>query len=428
MIKYEYVDRIIYDLINSGSSISYLKELRTNSIDILSKDISLNEALNEICAEIEYLSHMFLDKRNMFDTNIISGFSTGIYLPDYKSGSFKYTLVGGNASRSNDNKIDFNTVFDVASITKLYTLLLAFKLEELGYINLDDKVSDLNHDFINLGDYTLNDLIKLYGELRTQGNINNATSCEEAYEIFKTLYVFNNDKNLIKYNDFGSMVIADTISKVISDKLGKQMSFDEIMYEYLFKPLNLNHTMFNPTSNISGNGYSCNYPHDPKARLFNGVQGHAGIFTNSSDLMSLSDMLFLRKFLNQEHLSRLSKSNNPNSIKGNMGLYLKHPDGYKMTYNPSEYSHESFTSQGWTGSIASFDLINRIHNSILVNAIVEDESDKISNNKPKMFLETFDQYQMNIVKRIMLMYIVKKYYNRYCNISEDIEVKRTLKI
>ncbi len=429
MINYEMIDKILFDLVNSGSNISYFKELRDRSIAEIKKDIDLKEVLESISEEIEYLSFMFLNVKNRYDTNVISGLMTGIYLPDYSSGSFKYVLVGGDKSRTEDDKVNLYTIFDVASITKLFTLLLAFKLEELGYIDLDTKVVDINPDFKGLEDYTLNDLIKLYGEIRTNGNINDAKDEMEAYQILKTLYVKNNDRSTIKYNDFGSMVIEDTICKVISKELGQDLSFDQIMYLFLLKPLKLKNTGFNPaTKNVSGNGYSNQYPHDPKARLFNGVQGHAGLFTNSSDLMYLADGLFERRFLNREHMSRLTMGNIPGAVKGNMGLYLKHPDGHLMTYTPNEFSNQSFTAQGWTGSIASFDLHNQIHNSILVNAIIDGEGEAVINNKPKSFLESFDNYQIELVKRIMLMYVVKKYYNKYCRINENIELRRVLSI
>ncbi len=428
MKHYDIIDSIINELINSGSNISYLKELRRKSVDEIRKDKSLEDILFDISKDIEYSSYMFLNKKNNFNTNVISGFSTSIFLGDNNS-NLKYILLGGTKSRNSNTKIDFNTVFDIASITKLYTLILAFKLEELGLINLDDRVVDINPEFNMLGDFTLNDLIKLYGEMQTDGNINSASSYNEAYEIFKTIHLVSDSRNSIKYNDFGSMIISNTIEKVISEKLGKKITFDEIMNTYLIKELDLNHTMFNPKSdNVSGNGYSFNYPHDPKAKIFNGVCGHAGLFTNSMDLMKVADSLFNNSYLDDSHKKRLYECNINGSVKGNMGLYLKHPLGYEMTYNPSELSSSSFTSQGWTGSIASFELRNKIHNSILVNAIIDDNDNKLLNNKPLLFSESFDKYQMQIVKIMMLMYVIKKYYEKYYHIKESIEMKRVLSL
>ena len=93
---------------------------------------------------------------------------------------------------------------------------------------------------------------------------------------------------------------------------------------------------------------------------------------------------------------------------------------------PSELSDYSFTSEGYTGSIASFDLKNKIHNSILVNAIINDEKTKMINDKPVGFMEASDSYQTQLIKNIMLMYVIKKYYNKYLNVKEDIILRRVI--
>ena len=427
MACYDKVNGIIDELLCTGSKLPYVDELRKQSIDAVLKDKSLSDVLSDITDEIASVTSDFLAEKNQFGTNLISGISTGIYLP--YGGKTKCVLVGGTNSRDRDDKVDFDTIFDVASITKLFTLLLAFKLEENGFINLDTRVCDINPDFDKL-DFTLNDLIRLYGEIRTEGRIDNASSFEEAYEIFKTLNVKSDDKSKCKYNDLGAMVLADTITKVVGKKLGEDLSYEEIMNRFFLKPLGLSHTMFNPkTSNISGSGYSNLYPHDPKARLFNGVGGHAGLFTNSGDLMVLTDALLRTDFLRKNHIDRLSQENIKGKILGNNGLYLWDPRGSEVTFTPVEYSKgHSFTSQGYTGSIASFDLRKGIHNSILVNAIDRDLEERLFKEKPRGFAEYFDKYEMQVVKRTMLMYVVKKYYNKYCRSQEDIEIKRTLSI
>ena len=182
------VDKIFEELIKSGSEISYLKELREKSLDIAKKDINLSETLEDITKEIQEQTYEFLNGKNKDNINYISGISSCIYLPDFKNnGEYKLRLIGGNISRNLDIKVDEHTMFDVASITKLYTIILLFKLSELGFINLDDKIADINPNFKGLEDFTFNDLIRLHGELRTNGNITQATSKEEAYEKFKNL-------------------------------------------------------------------------------------------------------------------------------------------------------------------------------------------------------------------------------------------------
>lgn len=429
------IDNILNNLVNKGSQIDYLKQLREQSLNITKKDIDLEEALNNIAKEIEEQTNEFLNQKNINNVNYISGISSCIYLPDFKNnGEYKLKLIGGNISRNIDLKINETTMFDIASITKLFTLILLFKLVELKFFNLDDKISDINPDFKGLEDFTFNDLIRLHGELRTNGNVAQANSKEEAYEILKTLYLISNSREENKYTDFGSIVISDTIEKVVSKCLRREMTFDEIMNRFLIKPLGLSRTEFNPmTSNVSGNGNNKSYVHDPKARILGGALGHAGIFTTSDDLARLAKGLYSINYVNKgliskEHFSKLGEITFPNSKqsnKGNLGIYVKHPLGYEKTFTSPEFSTGSFSHQGWTGALATFDPNNLIHQNILVNAIYSDEDkEKVRNDKPVGFGVAFEEYQKQITRNTMLLYTIKQYYNLYCDVKKDIDVTK----
>jgi len=433
----ERIDSILDELTNKGSKIDYLKQLRNDSLKIVKKDIDLDEALASITKEIKDKTEEFLTKRNKYDVNYISGISTCIYLPDFENnGEYKLKLIGGDTGRGKSIKVNEDTLFDVASITKLYTLILLFNLEKLGLINLNAKIKDINPDFQNLQDFTLNDLVRMHGELRTDGNILDANSEEEAYDILKTMYLSSNSRDENKYTDFGAMVISDTIEKVISDKLGKKMTFEEIMDRYLLHPLQLYQTQYNPEGhNLSGNGDKKRKPHDPKARILGSAFGHAGLFVTSDDLARLSKSIYSINYFNKRvhagilkkyHVDRLGEITFPESKqsnKGNLGIYVKHPLGYEKSFTPPEFSKGSFSHQGWTGSIATFDPNNFIHQNVLVNAIYSDEDkEKVKNDKPVGYMSAFEEYQKQITRNTMIMYVAKKYYNKYCNVKENIDV------
>lgn len=435
MTKENQINTIIEELIKSGSNLDYLDELKEKELEIVKKKHNLDEVLNSIANDIEAQTQSFLNSKNTYGINYISGISTCIYLPDFNNnGEYKLKLIGGNKSRNCDLKVDQNTLFDVASITKLYTLILLFHLEEQGIINLNDKICDINPDFPNLEDFTLNDLIRLHGEMRTDGNIRYASSKEEAYQILKTLYLTSNTREKNTYTDFGAIVIGDTIEKIVSKHLGKEMTFKKIMEEYLLKPLNLTDmTQFNPeSSNLSGNGNDLKLVHDPKSRILGGAVGHAGLFTTSEGLARLSKELYsVNYIMSKESLRKLGEITFPKSEqnnKGHLGIFVKHPLGYEKTYTPPEFSTGSFSHQGWTGSIAAFDPYNLIHHNILVNAIYENTNkEMIKNDKPLGFRTAIKEYQKQITKNIMLMWVTKQYYNRYLNIHDDINMTKILK-
>ncbi len=184
---------------------------------------------------------------------------------------------------------------------------------------------------------------------------------------------------------------------------------------------------------MSGNGNKKRLPHDPKARILGGALGHAGIFATSDDIARLAKSLYKvnmygKGIIKKYHLDRLGEITFPDSKqsnKGNLGIYVKHPLGYEKTFTPPEFSTGSFSHQGWTGALATFDPNNLIHQNILVNAIYTDEDkDKVGNDKPIGFGDAFNEYQKQITRNTILMYVAKKYYNKYCNIKENIEVTK----
>lgn len=398
----------------------------------LNKDISLREVLVLFEKEINEMTYEFLNTKNKDGIRLVSGLSNQIYLPNYENNfSYCYKVIGGYRNREMKDKIDENTLFDVASITKLFTLLLLLRLCDLGYMSLNDKVRDVNSDFNGLNDFTFNDLVRLHGEYRTIGNVASASNVKEAYERLYSLHLVSEDRTRNKYNDFGVIVIADSISKVMSRIYGRYMSFSDILSIYLLYPLGIYNTMFNPKSdNISGQG-SIKCVHDRKTRALGGESGAAGLFTNAKDLCLLSDEIFKSmigksRTIKKDITQKLGEVTFPSSSqfeKGNLGVYVKSFIPYS-SYVPNVYSKGSFAHQGWTGSATSFDVNRRIHQSILVNAIYEsDDKEKIVNDKVNGYTPEFKNFQNRMAEIALEMRILINIYNKY--FEEDVKEDKT---
>ena len=397
------------------------------------KDVDNNspsELINNFSKEILERSYEFLNEQNVEKENLIEGLSTCIYLPDI-NGEYKLKFVGGKTSEGFD--VNDETLFDIASITKMYTLLLTFKLEEFGYLSLNNKIVDLDSRFTGLEDFTIKDLILLCGILYTNGNVKDGVDINDANKILQTVYLKSNDRNANTYTDLGMIVLSKVIEKIMSEKLGREVLFDEIMNEYLFKPFDLNSTKFNPVNyNLAGNGNKEGLVHDPKARILGGAVGSAGIFTNADDLAKLAKEMYLVNYANYDYIKNLVSPKNlksmgtvtfpnaPQNNKGLVGLYQKNPDRENKWLNPLVYGDNSFTAQGFTGAAASFDPINRIHNSYLFSSIKEGQP-----KKPDGFLPAFGKYQKYIVSKTLSLLIAKKYYEMQ---SENLNIDQTFKI
>lgn len=432
MKKEEFLEKQITELLKNGSDKQDLEKILIELKKIMSKidDKSPEDTIAELTDEIKIKSQMFLDSKNPDNQSIITALSTCIYLPSL-NGEYKLKFIGGKTSDGLD--VNKETLFDIASITKMYTLLLTFKLEDLGIIKLTDRISDLDSRFKGLEDFTIEDIILLCGELYTNGNPKEGKTKEEAEKILETIYLKSNDRTRNTYTDLGAIVLSKTLETVLSKYLNKPVTFDEIMNEFLLKPFGLNETKFNPKNyNLAGNGNNLGLVHDPKARALGGNVGSAGIFTNSDDLAKIARHMYIVNYCNFDVLKNLVSKNNldrmgtitfPNSQQSNKGLfgaYQKHPDRENKWLNPLAYADKTFTFQGFTGSVATFDPTNKIHNSILVGAI-EDGAPK----KDAAFMEAFHLYQQCIISKTLELLVIKRYYEM---INEKKDIDQTHKI
>ena len=123
------LDDILNELESIGSNKDELKRLKKMIVPLLDKNNSLEIIINNIIDKIVIESKRFLNLKNKDGIQYITGFTSSIYLPTFDgSGEVNILLIGGVSSRISDNKIDEDTLFDIASVTKLFTLILVLKL------------------------------------------------------------------------------------------------------------------------------------------------------------------------------------------------------------------------------------------------------------------------------------------------------------
>lgn len=405
---HKYLDKKMIELEMSGSDKEELEKIKIEAYNALQKE---NIEIDELIAA----TIKFLDSEDKNGNKMVSGIEVMISVDD----NISINIVGG--TNNNNESINENTLFDIASITKFYTLLLTFKLVELGYINLNDAIVDLDPRF-KLEDFKVLDLLLMLGEINTFGHIKNAKTKEEAEELLQTAFLKSNDRSKNIYTDMGAIILSKVIETVVNKRYNTSLKYDEIMNKYIFEKLNLKNTTFKPkTLNLAGNGNSIGLVHDPKAKLL-GPIGSAGIFTNTIDLDILAKSLFNYEIITRENLLKCGSRIFDDSNKGYMGLYQKQEHNLAKSYTPGLFAEYSFSHQGWTGSVVVFDQFNKIHNAILTNAIplnkLETHNDKIIGYKDR-FLE----YQQVVSKISIIMKIVndyKKQNNERFNFKENI--------
>ncbi len=311
------------------------------------------------------------------------GLATG--LKDIKDNITLNIYTGYTSDKSIAQKITKNTLFDIASITKLFTALLLLKEEEKENINLKKCYSDYSDKLINI-DVPIIDALRFGVEIRTPGRIDEDNiSVEERMLRFEKAYVYK--RNTFIYSDVPYML---TLMLFGNNEIDANINYIKKFYE-TFKNIGLNNTGYF-TNQKTGGLLSISSDEkveifDPKARKFefeNGfILGHAGVTTTVEDIQKLFVNLnngFLSKksieklitpitndkYLLDQNGSPVIRKDKKVLINRGMAVYLNIGDIRKCDIAKG-YSKKAFASAGSTGTYTIFDLENGFNTIFLSN-------------------------------------------------------------
>ncbi len=286
-----------------------------------------------------------------------------------------------------------NMMFDLASITKpIATATSVMKLVEMGKIRLLDKVKRYIPGFsryLDLDDEYAPDA-RLYHLLTHTSGLTPYTSPKIVARIYGTptptdslvTYIAGLPKisapgEAFHYSCLGYITLADIVWKVSG------MNVSDFSHKYIFQPLGMTHTMYNPPKSLLGdvvpteviNGKPLHgVVHDPLARLQGEVSGNAGLFSNARDLFVFAEMLLnkgeykgvrILSSLTVEKMTRIY----PKTKFSGRGLGWDLASDYSSNKGDL-FSAEAFGHTGYTGTSVVIDpatqtvvilLTNRVH-------------------------------------------------------------------
>ncbi len=286
-----------------------------------------------------------------------------------------------------------DSVFDLASVTKLFTCIAVLQLMERGKLRLDQTVGRIDPRFSHIPDVTIEDLLCFRAQLQTSARMDAAASAEEAERLLFDIRL-GPPATRKYYTDMGSMVLKYVV-ETVSDTL-----FWDFLRENIVVPLGMTRTFAEVPAALLPETVDCNYErrivngafwldtacppgtvHDPKARLLNTARpapcGHAGVFASLDDMTKLAqgllqDALLSRKTLLEIGVNRTGGKLPDGTDSQYMGYlcYSKQPD---QTFSevPAYFGPRTIALNGFTGNHFSVDpeknqfmilLANRIHN------------------------------------------------------------------
>jgi len=199
---------------------------------------------NLIFAQLINSNHIDSIVNNYAVNYSIVGLSIGVVYKDSIE-----TKSYGITNQNSESEITENTLFNVASITKLFTATAIIQLVEQGELNLDDKLVDIIPEF-KMKDKRFNEITVYHLLTHSSGLMwDNKLKNSPNNETSLPLYLKNLEKKKLNFNP-GSKMSYETYSNVAFDLLGliiekkSNQSYEEYINNNQLSKLGLSQSTF----------------------------------------------------------------------------------------------------------------------------------------------------------------------------------------
>lgn len=295
--------------------------------------------------------------------------------------------LGNKQELSDDGKtkivpMQANSIFDMSSVTKLFTCIVLLKLIDEKKLKLADKISDLDSRFTNLFDVTVEDLLTFRIPIKTADRIENVKTFQDAKKL-----IFSMTPDLAQtrlYTDMGAIVLGYVIETISGTPLY------ELVEKYILEPCAMEDTVFEIASEKMNRVVSNNFErkliderylverdvlrgvvHDGKARKLEQwerkLYGHAGLFSTGEDMSKLAQGLITGKILDLHWLEKMGVNRTGKRMP--TGKFSQFHGYLCYSKNPIEENSEvnhwlsgnAFALGGYTGNQITIDYLNQVY-------------------------------------------------------------------
>ncbi|MBR4672645.1 MAG: beta-lactamase family protein [Bacilli bacterium] len=405
MLKNKIVEGFVENLKdtdNIGTTLMYSKrdylELYKVVMDVLkrNKDADISEIREELYKRSgveEIVRKVYLEQLKA--PGAVMSFGTCNHQERIIVGN-KQEIVMNNGKVSIDlQEMDEDTIFDLASCTKLFTAVAMLKLALRPDVELKDQVTKYVPEFKNLQGVTLHDLL-MYLPLITEGRIDNAKDKEEAEKILLTARVKTPEEMYQKsrYNDIAPMVLKYVIEKITG------MNLYDYISQTILQPTAMTSTYVKvpgyALERVANNNYAIHLlPNgstyidqsapigtvtDKKAAILGqpegNLSGHAGLFSTVKDMVNFSQGMIHGLIIHPAMYREMAKNRTQNDRVKYDGFIYTPSYGYlcNVKNNDPKYtaiypglSGQSVCQTGWSGSFVGVDKLNGINVTLLSN-------------------------------------------------------------
>lgn len=192
-----------------------------------------------------------------------------------------------------------DTIFDLASLSKLFTAVAVMQLVEAGEVDLADTAASHVPAFAANGKeaITVQQLLTHTAGLPAWINLWSAPDEAAALQRVWDVRPTSTPGTGYLYSDLGLITLGEIVERVSG------LGLDEYVAEHITGPLGMGDTMYNPPAELLPRIAATEYQatparglvhgevHDEGAWRLNGVAGHAGVFSTADDVAVFAQML-----------------------------------------------------------------------------------------------------------------------------------------
>ncbi|MBQ4579936.1 MAG: beta-lactamase family protein [Clostridia bacterium] len=283
-----------------------------------------------------------------------------------------HTAQGGWADEQKNIPLTEDSIFDLASLTKLFTGLMVMRLEAEGKLALSKPVTSYAPRFARLDQVSVDAVLGFEVGLTTPARVDAAPSPGEAKRLLFAIQP--GPVTGRAYSDMHAMVLRYVIEGA------SQQSYAELLSQCILQPVGMKNTTHVVDETRRSLCVSCDmehriergryilrrtapgFPHDPKAAvLYPDPCGHAGLFSTRGDMVKLCQALLKGDVIPRESLFAMSRNRTGHlrpdgTYQQYLGAqcYVKHPI-QRHSEVPPYMGEKAISLSGFTGHHVSVD-------------------------------------------------------------------------
>lgn len=404
-------DKIVEELLNNCNdtplssqknlvSSDYYKKLCDEVLCILNnnKDASLNE-IREILYKDSNLDSIlrrfFIEQKKA--PGAVIGYGTSLYQENIVIGNSQEVEEKNGELVYSPKEMETDSIFDLASVTKLFTSVAILQLAGEEKLRLDDSIKKYLPQFNNLGNHNIFNLLT-YQPYYTEKRIDTAKSYDEAERLLFNARPYEASEFIgrDRYNDIAPMILKYIVEKVsglnfwdyvktnILDRKNMTNTFVKVPDSEISKVVNFNYfgKILNDGSFSLQRDVKPGIATDTKAVALGQqegiLSGHAGLFSTVDDMTSFERGLIDGTILHPLLTKEMAKARTLNDVIYSSGIcYVPYYGFLCSSKHPNKYFSEVFlplsgsslSKTGWAGNIVTIDPLNDITMTFLSNRV-----------------------------------------------------------